>query len=82
MRLFLGRLHIFIVEKGLSSTRVGSILVVLSLGLLLGFISFQKDLLHKILLALTIISFLFGFGLIRMGSYKYLYGKSWENKKK
>ncbi|MAU01313.1 MAG: hypothetical protein CL608_29585 [Anaerolineaceae bacterium] len=80
--LFLGRLNTLIVEKGFSTKRVGVILVVVSFGLFGGYTSISEGVGRNILLSLMILAFLFGIGLIRVGTYKYLYGKDWEDKKK
>lgn len=82
MSLFIGRLNTFIVEKGFSTKRVGVILIVVSLGVFGGYASFSEGVGRNILLALMILAFLFGIGLIRVGTYRYLYGKDWEDKKK
>ena len=82
MALFLGRLHTFIVKKGFSSARVGSVLIIVSMGLFIGYASISANTGQKILLILMIAGFLFGIGLIRMGNYKHLYGRDWGNKEK
>lgn len=78
---FMGRLHNFIASKSFSSTKVGIVLVLISLGLFLRYMPSSENLGQKIHLILLILAFLFGIGLIRIDNYKYLYGRDWENKK-
>ena len=79
--LFLGRSHTFLAKKGFSSTKVGTVLVIISIGLFLGYASLSEHWGQKILATLMIAGFLFGVGLIRIDNYKHLYGREWENKK-
>ena len=82
MALFLGRFHTFIVKKGFSSARVGGVLIIVSIGLFVSYVSIPVNTWQKTLLILMIAGFLLGIGLIRMGNYKHLYGSDWEDKEK
>jgi hypothetical protein len=82
MSLFLGKLHISLKERGLSSTIVGLILISISAGLFFGTRYISEDLIRDTILSIEFIGFLIGVGLIRIGLYKFFYGSDWKDRKK